>query len=62
MIAVASLQFRAGKSLAGERGSECASGLLSSCAKWRHRCEKEYWNQLVHVPALRTAAASSSPL
>ena len=35
MIAVASLQFRAGKSLAGKRGGECAAGLLSSCAKWR---------------------------
>ena len=49
MIAVASLQLRAGKSLAGKRASECAAGLLSSCAKWRHRCEQKYWNQLVHA-------------
>ena len=52
MIAVASLQLRAGKSLAGKRASECAAGLLSSCAKWRHRCEQKYWDQLVHAPVL----------
>src|SRR4030095_8976316 len=52
MIAVASLQLRAGKSLAGKRSSECAAWLLSSCAKWRHRCEQKYWDQLVHAPVL----------
>ena len=52
MIAVASLQFRAGKSLAGKRASERAAGLLSSCAKWRHRCEQKYWEQLAHVTVL----------
>src|SRR6266853_1797996 len=52
MIAVAPFQLRAGKSLAGKRASECAAGLLSFCAKWHHRCEQEYWNQLVHAPVL----------
>ena len=40
MIAVASFQFRAGKSLAGKRASECAAGLLALCAKWRCDCEQ----------------------
>ena len=52
MIAVASFQLRAGKSLAGKRASECAAGLLSSCAKWRHRCEQKYWDQLFHATVL----------
>ena len=52
MIAVASFQLRAGKSLTGKRASECAAGLLSSCAKWRHRCEQKYWDQLFHAPVL----------
>src|SRR6476620_7483338 len=52
MIAVSALQFSAGKSLAGKRTSECAAGLLSSCAKRRHRCEQKYWDQLVHATVL----------
>src|SRR6266481_826585 len=52
MIAVSALQFRADKALAGKRASECAAGLLSSCAKWRHRCEQKYWDQLVHATVL----------
>ena len=52
MIAVPSFQFRAGKSLAGKRASECAAGLLSSCAKWRHCCEQKYRDQLFHPPVL----------
>ena len=52
MIAVASFQLRAGKSLAGKRASECAAGLLSSCAKWRHRREQKYWDQLFHATVL----------
>jgi len=52
MIAVASLQLSAGKSLAGKRSSECTAGVLSLCAKWRHRCEQKHWDQLVHVTVL----------
>jgi hypothetical protein len=52
MIAVPSFQFRTGKSLAGKRASECAAGLLSSCAKWRHCCEQKYQKQLFHPPVL----------
>ena len=52
MIAVSALQFRAGKSLAGKRASECATGLLSLCAKRRHRCEQKYRDQLVHSTVL----------
>ena len=52
MIAVASFQLRAGKSLAGKRASECAAGLLSSCAKWRHRRKQKYWDQLFHASVL----------
>jgi len=33
MIAVAPFQLRSGKPLAGKRASECATGLLSLCAK-----------------------------
>ena|SRR5882724_3002803 len=52
MIAVASFQLRAAKSLAGKRTSKCTPGLLSLCAKWRHRCEEKYWDQFVHLTVL----------
>src|SRR5262245_66055386 len=52
MIAVASLQLRAGKSLAGKRASECTAGLLSLCAKWCQRCEQKYREQPVHSAVL----------
>ena len=57
MIAVSALQFRAAKSLAGKRTSECAAGLLSLCAKRRHRCEQKYWDQLVHSTVLEQRPA-----
>jgi hypothetical protein len=53
MIAVASLQLGAGKSLARKRAGECAAGLLCSCAKWRHRCQQKYGDELVHAPLLK---------
>src|SRR5512132_406868 len=52
MIAVASFQLRAGQSLTGKRASECATGLLSLCAKRRHRRQQKYWDQLFHAPVL----------
>ena len=52
MIAVAPFQLRAGKSLTGKRASECAAGLLSLCAKRRHRCEQKHCDQLVHPTVL----------
>jgi hypothetical protein len=52
MIAVASLQLRAGKSLTGKRASECAAGSLSSCAKWRDRRKQKYLDQPFHAPVL----------
>ena len=58
MIAVAPFQLRAGKSLPGKRGSECAAGLLSSCGKWRHHRKQKYWDQLVHVPVLEQSRRS----
>jgi hypothetical protein len=38
--------------LTGKRASECAAGLLSSRAKWRHSCEQKNWDQLVHATVL----------
>jgi hypothetical protein len=38
--------------LAGKRASECAAGLLCSCAKWRHRRKQKHWDQLVHATVL----------
>ena len=40
MIAVTSLEPRAGKSLAGKRARKSAAGLLALCAKWRCDCEQ----------------------
>lgn len=57
MIAVASFQLRAAKSLAGKRTSKCTPGLLSLRAKWRHRYEQKYWDQLVHAPVLEQRAS-----
>ena len=52
MIAVAPFQLRSGKPLAGKRASECATGLLSLCAKRRHGCEQKHCDQLVHPTVL----------
>ena len=60
MIAVASLQLRTGKSLAGERASEC-SALLPLCAKWRYCCEQKCRDQLVHALVLKQGCRCVEP-
>src|SRR5262249_13868266 len=60
VIAVPSLQLRTGKSLAGERASEC-SALLPLCAKWRDCCEQKYRDHFLHALVLEQGCRCVEP-